>query len=396
MAGGEVAAARRLLAGQEADPAFALARARPLEEAGEAPAALEAYDALRQGRDRRARAVAMRRAAELRLARGELDAAGAAAALAPLLAAWRGDGLESAARLRLAELRTQAGDHRGAFEMLQKTAQFFPDLAPRLQPLQAEALLAALGAEPPLGAVALFDAHAGLLPRGEAADRALAALADGLVALDLPQRARAVLGQALARAGDAVARARIGLRLAVLALGASDPAGARAALADTDMAALPESLRRERALADARALVRLGAADAAMARYRDAGPEAAPELADVLAARQDWAGAAAVLGTHLADTLPAGPAALDAEARRLVARRAALLAMAGDESGLAALREAEGLRMSGGAFAEAFALINAGRLSGTEALPRLRQELELARALTVQLDGLRAAAGTAR
>jgi hypothetical protein len=395
-AGGELAAARRLLAGQEAEPAFALARARLLEEAGEAAAALDAYDALRRGGDRRARAVAMRRAAELRLARGELDAAGAAAALEPVLAAWRGDGLESAARLRLAELRTQAGDHRGAFEMLQETAQLFPELAPRLRPAQAEALLAALSSDPPLGAVALFDTHAALLPRGEATERALAALADGLAALDLPQRARAVLGQALARAEEAEARGRLGLRLAVLALGASDPAGARAALADTESAALPEALRRERALAEARALARLGDADAATARYRDAGPVAAPELAEFLAGRQDWAGAAAVLGTHLADTVPPIPAPLDAEARRLVARRAALLALAGDEAGLAALRQAEGPRMSGGAFEEAFALISAGRLGGMEGLPRLRQELELARALSARPDGLRAAAGTAR
>lgn len=395
-AGGELAAARRLLAGQEADPAFALARARLLEAAGEAPAALDAYGALRDGRDRRARAVAMRRAAELRLARGELDAAGAAAALEPVLSAWRGDGLDSAARLRLAELWNQAGQHRRAFDLLQETAQIFPDLAPRLRPEIAAALLAALGSEPPLGAVALFDAHAALLPRGEPTERALAALAEGLAALDLPQRARAVLGEALARAGDAEARGRLGLRLAVLALGASDPAGARAALADTDSAALPEALRRERALVDARALVRLGAAEAAMARYRDAGPEAAPELADVLAARQDWAGAAAVLGTHLAAALPPVPAPLDAEARRLVARRAALLALAGDEAGLAALRQAESPRMSGGAFEQAFALISAGRLGGMEGLPRLRQELELARALTAQPDGLRAAAGTAR
>lgn len=395
-AGGEVTAARRLLAGQEEDPAFAMARARLLEAAGEAPAALEAYEALQRGRDRRARAIAMRRAAELRLARGEIDAAGAAAALEPVLAAWRGDGFETAARLRLAELRSQAGEHRAAFEMLRETAQLFPELAPRLRPMQAEALLAALVSEPPLGAVALFDTHAALLPPGAQTERALAALADGLAALDLPQRARAVLGQALARAEDEEARGRLGLRLALLALGEADPAGARAALADTDSTALPETLRRERALADARALARLGAAEDAATRYREAGPEAAPELSEFLAARQDWAGAAAVLHAHLASTVPPAPAPLDAEARRLVARGAAFLALAGDEAGLAALRVAEGARMSGGAFDEAFTLITAGRLGGIEGLPRLRQELDLARALPARLDGLRAGAGAAR
>lgn len=395
-AGGEVAAARRLLEGQDDAAAFALARARLLEAAGETDAALEAYDALRRGRDRRARAVAMRRAAELRLASGALDAAGAAAALEPVLAAWRGDALESGARLRLAELRSAAGDHRGAFDLLRETAQMFPDLAPSLRPLETEALLAALAAEPPVGAVALFDAHAALLPPGAPTERALASLADGLAALDLPQRARSVLAQAMARAEDEAARGRIGLRMATLALGAGDPAGARAALADSHSPELPDALRRERALTEARALARLGAAEEAVARYRDAGPEAAPELAEVLAARQDWAGAAGVLRAHLAATLPPAPAPLEPEARQLVARAAALLALAGDEAALAELRAAESGRMSGGPFDEAFALITAGRLGGMEGLPRLRQELDLARTLPARLDALRAAPGAAR
>ena len=52
--------------------------------------------------------------------------------------------------------------------------------------------------------------------------------------------------------------------------------------------------------------------------------------------------------------------------------------------------------MSGGPFDEAFALITAGRLGGMEGLPRLRQELDLARTLPARLDALRAAPGAAR
>jgi hypothetical protein len=395
-AGGEASAARRLLAGREDDPTFALARARLLDAAGEGAPALEAYDAVVRGRDRRARALAMRRAAELRLASGALDAAGAAAAMEGVLAAWRGDATESATRIRLAELRGEAGDHRGAFEMLRETAQLFPSLAAQLRPRQGDALLAAIAAEPPISAVTLFDTHAALLPAGAPAEQALAALAERLAALDLPARARAVMGQALVRAEDDEARARIGLGIAKLALGAADPAGARAALADTDAAALPNPLRAERALTEARALARLGAFEDAASRYRAAGPDAAPELAEMLAARQDWAGAAAVLRDHAAATLPAAPEALPPAGRSLVARTAALLALAGDEAGLAALRDAESRRMAGGAFEEAFALITAGRMAGIGDLPRLRQELELARALPSRLDSLRAGAGLAR
>lgn len=394
-AGGEAQAARRLLAGREDDPAFGLARARLLEESGDRAAALDAYSAVMRGRDRRARAVAMRRAVELRLAAGALDAAGAAAAMESVLAAWRGDALESAVRLRLAELRATAGDHRGAFEALREAAQLFPALTPALRPRQAEALLAALEREPPVAAVALFDAHAALLPAGPQAEQALAALADRLAALDLPVRAREVLAQALARSDHDESRARLGLRIAALALGAGDPAGARAALADTAAAALPVPLKQERALVEARALARMGAAEEAAAAYRAAGPDAAPEFAEFLAARQDWAGAAAVLGDHLVRA-PAPPEPLDAEARRLVARRAALLALAGDDAGLAALREAEAARMAGGAFEEAFALLTARRMEGVGDLPRARQELELARVLPSRLEALRPAPGGAR
>ncbi len=396
LAAREPPAARRLLAGREADAAYALARARLLESTGETEQALAAYDTLREGRDRRARAIAMRRAAELRLESGALDAAGAAAALEAVLAAWRGDAMESAVRLRLAELRIEAGAPRAAFDLLRETAEAFPDLAAALRPRQQAALLAALGAESPLAAVARFDAHHALLPAGAPSDQALATLAERLAALDLPERARAVLGRALARAEGAEARARIGLQLAELALGAEDAAAARAALADTAASDLPDPLRQARLLAEARALARQGATAEAAARYREAGPLAGAELAEVLAARQDWAGAAAALLGHLETTLPAPGEALDAAARRLVARAAALLALAGDEAGLAALREREAPRMSGGAFEEAFGLLTSARLSGADDLPRARRELELARALPARLEALRNGEAPAR
>jgi hypothetical protein len=396
LAAHEPAAARRLMAGQADTPGFALARARLHETGGETEAALAAYAAIRDGRDRRARAVAMRRMAELRLATGQLDAAGAAAALEAVLAAWRGDAQESAARLRLAELRLQAGAPRAAFDLLRETAAAFPDLAPALRPRIAAALLAALEAEPPVAAIALFDTHQGLLPGGAASEQALATLADRLAMLDLPERARTVLVGALARAEDDESRARIGLRLAHLALGTEDAAGARAALADTAAPGLPAALRQARLVAEARALAREGAAEAAAARYREAGPEAGAELAEFLAARQDWAGAATALLGHLESVLPEGGAALEEGQRRLLARAAALLALAGEEAALAALRARVAARMQGGAFEEAFALLTAARLGGTEDLPRARRELELARGLPARLEALRTAEGAAR
>ncbi|HEV7267401.1 MAG TPA: hypothetical protein VGN83_21220 [Falsiroseomonas sp.] len=382
---GEMAAAQRLLAGREEEAAFALARAMLLEARGEKDAAIAAYQAVAQGRDRRARAAAMRRGVELRLASGALDAAGAAAAMEAVLAVWRGDARERDTRLRLAELRMQAKDPRGAFEALREVAEHFPDVAPAIRPRQVEALLAAIVEEPPVAAVALFDTHVALLPAGEQTERALGVLAERLAALDLVDRARTVLGRALARAGSAESRARLGLRLAGLALGSGDAAGARKALADTTASDLPEPLRQERLLTEARALARLGEAGQAAARYREVGPQAAGELAELLAAAHDWAGAAEAMRAHLAAILPPAPEPLDEPARRLVARAAALLALAGDEAGLAALRDAEAARMADGAFGNTFGLMTADRISSVEDLPRLRRELDAARQLPARL-----------
>ena len=396
VAAGETAAARRLLQGREGEPAFALARARLLEADGRMAEAIEAYAAVARGRDRRARAVAMRRGAELRLAGGALDASGAAEALEAVLAAWRGDAMERDTRLRLAELRSRAGEHRRAFEALREAEQAFPDIAPTTRPRLQEALLGAIAEAPPVEAVALFDTHAALLPAGAKTEQALAGLAERLAALDLVERARNVLAEGLARVGDAEARARLGLRLAGLALGAEDAEGARAALARTDAPGLPEPLRQERLRAGARALVRLGRFEEAVAGYREAGPQAATELAELLASRHDWAGAAAALSAHLAEAIPPAPAPLTEEGRRLVARTAALLALAGDEGGLAGLRAAHGARMEGGAFEDAFALMTAGRIGGVGDLPRLRRQLELARLLPTRLESLRPGVAIAR
>jgi hypothetical protein len=396
-AGGEGEAAQRLLAGRDGtDPAFGLARARLLEAEGKPDEALAAYDDIARGRDRRSRALALRRSAELRLATGRLDAAGAAAAMEATLAAWRGDVMESDARRRVAELRLEAGDPRGTFEILQETEAFFPELAAELRPRRAAALLAALERDEPIAAASLLDTNAALLPVGAATDRALTVLADRLAAIDHMGRAREVLRGAITRATAGADRARLGARLAALALAGGDAAGARAALSDSEAPALAEDLRQERALLLARTQSRLGALPEAEASYRAAGPLAGAELAEFLAARQDWRGAAAALADHLRAVLPDAPAALDASQQRLVARHAALLALAGEQGKLAQLAAAEAPRMAGGAMRDAFALLTATPLSGPADLPRLRQELELARALPGRLESLRDTVGDAR
>jgi hypothetical protein len=133
----------------------------------------------------------------------------------------------------------------------------------------------------------------------------------------------------------------------------------------------------------------MGEAAGAAARFRAAGPAGAAELAELLAAGRDWAGAAAALRQVAEGSVPAAPAPLDPSARRLLARLAAFHALAGEEAALAGLRAAHGERMAGGPLAEAFGLLTSARLEGISALPRLSQELELARLLPSRLEVLR-------
>jgi hypothetical protein len=209
-------------------------------------------------------------------------------------------------------------------------------------------------------------------------------------------RAQAVLQRAVARAAGDEARARLGVQLATLALGAGDHQRARAALAETEGPRLPPVLRQERTLLDARALRRAGRAEEAAARFGEAGVAGLPELLEVLAERQDWPGAAGAARALMAARLPPAPEPLDEPQRRLVVQAASLMAMAGEEAALVALREAEAARMAGGPLEEAFALITGASIAGVGDLPRARQELELARALPARLESLRASPPAAR
>lgn len=381
-------AARALLA-EAGAPGLELARAMSEEGEGRAAEAIEAYDRLAQGRDRRSRAEALRRAAELRLARGELEPRAAAQALEQSLFAWRDEPAEFDTRLRIAGLRVQGGDARGALALLRETAALFPDRESDLAPAMRRAFTEALSQETPLAAVALHDSQPELMPTGPAGVAALSALAERLAALDLPERATGLLRDALGRTPPGEARAALGARLAALQLAERDPAAAAATLAASASPALPEPLRAERAMLAARAA---GQREGFVAL----GPAGDEALAEFLAERRDFAGAAAALGRHLDHALRNQAAPLPAALQRTLIRHAALLAMAGDDRGLERARAARGPLLAGTPAEIPFQLLTTDPVRGLADLPRLSRELELFRTLPARLDTLRTASATAR
>jgi hypothetical protein len=393
--GGQPAASRRLLEAAGEDPSLLLAQALLEESQGNTDRALEAYEAAAASRDRLMRARAVRRSIELRLATGRLDAAGAARQLEQTLFAWRGDAQEVNTRERLAALRRQAGDPRAALALLRETEALFPERAPALRDLIQQAFLQALEVEPPLGAVGLYDAHPELLPGGEAGEAMVALLADRLTALDLPDRTASLLRRAMERLPAGEGRAALGARLATQRLSERDAEGALEALAISSAPRLPYALVERRSLIAAQAEARRGNRDLAVEALKALGPPGDETLSDILAEARDFAAAAAALSRHLAASAPAAPAALPEPLQRLALRNAALLAMAGDEPGLAAHRARYAARIVRPELSSAFEALTADPVRGLADLPRLARELNLFRSLPQTLEPLRTAQRTA-
>jgi hypothetical protein len=394
-AGGEAPRAARLLAEAGDVPGLELTRAMLAEAAGRPDDALNLYAEVVAGRDRRQRADALRRIAELRLATGATDAAGAADALDQALFAWRGGTEELSLRRRIAGLRLASGNGQAAFAMLDEAGRIFPEQVRLLRPELAEAFAVALETSPPLAATTLFDAHPDLLPEGERGEAAVLLLAERLAALDLAGRAAALLESAAARATPQ-ARAAIGARLAGLHMAEGDAAAALAALDRSRAEDLPGPLAHDRTRLRARALARRGDRAGAEQALVVLGPQGAEARAELRAEAQDWAGAAAAQREHLDHILPAAPAPFGQPQRAALARAAAYAALAGEEDVLVALRAAHGERMAGGPLAEAFDLLTADPMRGIADLPRLQRELGLLRVLPTRLEALRAGVQVAR
>ena len=388
-AAGELTAANRLGDADPDNPSLHLARGMVAEADGRIEDALTAYRQAIQGRDRLRRARAIRRSVELRLAVGQLDAAGATAELEAALFAWRGDADEMNARIRLAELQREAGNGRAAFELLQETQRFFPERENDLRPHLRAAFAAALQSAPPLTAAAFYDAHPEFLSEDAAGIRSVLVLADRLAALDLVDRASAVLRDALGRLTDPAARKPVSTKLAALRLSEGDAPGALAAL---DAATEGNGEEVERSILRGRALARAGNRRVAEGVLSELGDDGAEALAEIRAEVQDWSGAASAMMQHIGAKIPPAPAPLSPAMRRDLARAAAYAAMGNDTNALAQLRDNYGARMQGGPLAEAFALLTSESLRGVQDLPRLQREISQLRLLPQRLGDSNTAA----
>jgi hypothetical protein len=247
---------------------------------------------------------------ELRLAAGRFSPAQAADALDKQFLAWRGDGRELRLRLRVAQLRGEAGQYRQALALLRETEALWPEERSVTRARMAElsqSLPQKNGAESldPVTLVSLAAENADLLPDAAQGEKLAILLADRLAALDLPRRSVPVLTK-LMQATSGATRAAYGARLAAAELRVGDAADAQQALDISRADNLDMALTERRGLLQARILARLGKNAEALAQLGGLGTSDANELrAEMLEQAHDWQGAEQALTALVAQRVPA-------------------------------------------------------------------------------------------
>jgi len=389
--GGEAAAARAVCVARPDDRSLDLARAELAAVAGQNADALARLDTLARGDDRDVRDRAAIRAVELRLQTHALDPEHAAEALDRLTYAWRGDGRELTVRLRVAELRAQAGQFRASLGLLREAAapglaQFWPERVALIRTREEATLTQAMASDArtalaPLDLIALAEENADLLPSGEAGQALAQRLADRLIALDLPDRAAPALRKLVDAAPGGAIRAGLGARLAELQMELNQPEQALVALSASTAPLLPAPLTERRIELFARATAMRGNVPAALGALANVDSPAADELrAHLLEGASRWPEAEAALAQWVARAVPQD-GALDADEAALLLRLAAAAAQAGDTAALERLRVEDLPRMPPGHAADTLTLLTQRPIRDVSDLPRAAREAALSHAL---------------
>ena len=392
IAAGEIETASKVMARQPDDLTLGLAKASLLEHEGKLDESLHVLDDLAGAQDRLMQTVASARAAEMRLAAGKLTPAEASDVLDRHVLAWRGDRREVQLRLRVAELRTQAGRWRQALDGLREVER----LEPRSDAVTVQArvnmqgtILALLRPDAaPVSAidfVVIASEFADVLAEGGGDPAFNALLADKLIALDLSSRARPLLETLVAATPSGIARAGFGLKLANILLDANESAEAGRVISVTDAADLPPQLRDQRSIAGARARAAQGDVLGASSLLETVDTAAADrERAELWAGRKQWPEALRAL-TALAEKVLPPEGALEPGLQDLVLQIASAAVQAGDPAVLGRLMARDGSRLDASR-AKLFQLLTAAPINSPADLPRAGREIALARALPDSLQ----------
>jgi len=271
-------------------------KGRVMEGLGRLAEALTFYRSAAGSIDRPAAVRGQLREIALRQQIGEMNREEATAALESLTTSWRGDATEAEALQLLGRMYAENGRYRDAFQVMRTALTAYPhsEMTRRIQDEAAVAFeLLFLGGKgdsmAPIDALSLFYDFRDLTPVGRRGDEMIRKLADRLVSVDLLDQAAEVLQHQVDNRLQGAARAQVAVKLAVIYLMARKPDRAIQALRTSRSADLPNELRNQRLLIEARAQSDVGRPELALEVIANMqGREVDRLRADVLWKARRW------------------------------------------------------------------------------------------------------------
>ena len=351
---------------QERETDLVVLKGRVMEGLGRLAEALTFYRSAAGSADRPAAVRGQLREIALRQSIGDLPREEATAALESLTTSWRGDAVESEALQLLGRMYAENGRYRDAFQVMRTALTAYPhsEMTRRIQDEAAVAFEALfLGGKgdsmPPIDALSLFYDFRDLTPVGRRGDEMIRKLADRLVSVDLLDQAAEVLQHQVDNRLQGAARAQVAVKLAVIYLMARKPDRAIQVLRTSRSADLPNELRNQRLLIEARAQSDVGRPELALEVIANMqGREVDRLRADVLWKARRWRDAGEQIekfyGERWRDFAPL------TEAERADVMRAAIgYALAEDRIGMDRFRTKYTAKMGEGPDKRAFEVVTA-------------------------------------
>jgi len=346
------------------DADLTLLKGRIMEGLGRISEALTFYRTAAESPERPAAARARLRQIALRQSIGELTRDDAASALESLSVSWRGDETETETLQLLGRFYAEERRWRDSFQIMRTALVVYPnsELTRRIQDDAAvsfESLF--LGgksdAMPPVDALSLFYDFRDLTPVGRRGDEMIRKLADRLVSVDLLDQAAELLQHQVDNRLQGAARAQVAVRLAVIYLMGRKPDRAIQVLRASRSGDLPNELRTQRLMIEARAQSDTGRPELALEVIANLqGLEADRLRADIFWKARRWRDAAEQIEKIHGERWSA-PAPLSDSERADVLRAAVGYALADDAIGLDRWRTKYTAKMADGPDKRAFEVV---------------------------------------
>ncbi|MBF0560790.1 MAG: tetratricopeptide repeat protein [Alphaproteobacteria bacterium] len=363
------------------------------ELTGNFDAAIGEWETVEKSKSRLYRAKASLAKIELLLRMKRITPTQAIESLEKLRFAWRGDNYEFNLVKRLGELYLQAGDYGNGlrtFKIITSSYRDNPETPKVAQTMQDTFeklfLTGAADALPAVTAIALYDEFKELTPSGEKGDEMIRRLADRLVQVDLLDQAVPLLENQVNSRLKGLERAKVGARLALVALLNRQPQRALDGLSASDMPDLPPDLALQRRHLTARALADIGKASDAIALLKpDNSQDGRLLKAEIYRKNQDWPDAAAAFESLVAAPSP-GEKVGDQQGQWIL-NWAIALTLAKDERGVAHLRHTYLDAVKGTPVYDALNLITSGADNGLLDYRQVDEKLKLAEGFQTFMKG---------